>query len=202
MRSRLALAYALPAQTIELREVILKDKPDALLQVSSKATVPVLVVDKELIIDESLDIMIWALNQHDPDHWMDDQLQSDMYALIERNDGEFKWALDRYKYADRYDHPASFYREKGEVFLAVLNAKLSNHAYLYGEKPSIADAAIFPFVRQFAHCDRAWFEQCDYALLRSWLNRWLESDLFLSVMNKYPKWQPSAEGITLFPSTI
>lgn len=200
MRARLALALCVEAKALELREVVLKAKPAAMLAISPKGTVPVLQLSGGHVLEESLDIMHFALSQNP-------QLKADIYSshlcgemddLIEQNDGEFKWALDRYKYADRYEEPELFYREKGEVFLGQLESRLIQNRYLFGEQFSLADLAIFPFVRQFAHVNKAWFEQSDYVKLRDWLNAWLESPLFISVMKKYAPWQEGDE-LVAFP---
>lgn len=199
MRARLALAYALPAQSLELREVVLKDKPDELLVISPKATVPVLQLENQ-VVDESLDIMLWALEQKTDQVWLskDEGIRQEILSLIKENDGEFKWALDHYKYSDRYEESQSHYRELGEVFLKKLDQRLTNGPYLMGESMSLLDAAIFPFVRQFAHVDKKWFDQCSYAALRSWLNLHLDSELFQSIMTKYSKWQ-AENDVVLFP---
>jgi glutathione S-transferase len=131
--------------------------------------------------------MRWALAQHDPGNWLDASKESE--RLIQRNDGEFKYYLDRYKYADRYpEFPESYYRSQGEKFLADLESKLSQTRYLSGSHFSIVDATIFPFIRQFAAVDSQWFQSSEYRHLNKWLNGLLASDLFVSVMGKYPVW--------------
>ena len=206
MRARLACTVCLPKLSLELREVVLKNKPPELLAISPKATVPVLLLSGEQrtnnpVIDESRDIMLWAL-QHTSDNFQSQylpiHLQLDIDALIDENDGSFKWALDRYKYADRYEESEQHYREKGEIFLAKLEKLLEENKYLFTVEPSLADIAIFPFVRQFAHVDKQWFEQSPYPKLIEWLNEWLESELFLSIMDKNKPWQAGHE-ITYFP---
>lgn len=203
MRARLACALFLPAQCLELREVVLKNKPAELLAISAKATVPVLTVFEEApssenIIDESRDIMQWALaqstqafkNQYWPLH-----LQLEIDELIDENDGSFKWTLDRYKYSDRYEESEQYYRALGEIFLAKLEGLLTKNEYLLTAEISLADIAIFPFVRQFAHVDNAWFEQSPYPKLIRWLNTLLDSALFISIMEKYTPWQAEHEAI-------
>lgn len=158
-----------------------------MLAISPKGTVPVLQLPDCTVIDESLDIMRWALAQHDPEHWLD--TGEDSERLIQWNDGDFKYYLDRYKYADRYpEFPASYYRSQGEMFLATLESRLSQNPYLSGSHFSIADAAIFPFIRQFAAVDNQWFISTDYLYLKKWLNALLASDLFGIAMVKYPVW--------------
>lgn len=193
MRARLALYYA--NVQVELREVVLRDMPQSLLKVSPKATVPVMILPTDKVIDESWDIMLYALAQHDPDNWLGayDEYTMAALPLVQENDFVFKPNLDRYKYADRYpEHPAEYYRAQGEEFLLVLEHRLQAGPHLLGNEMSIADAAIFPFVRQFAFVDKAWFDQTPYTCLRDWLLKWLESDIFAAVMNKYPAWQPDA----------
>jgi len=191
IRARLAIAYCLSKHAFELREVVLKDKPASLIKISPKATVPVLLLEDGQVLEESLDIMLYALSTN-PDlekALLPESLKTDIFSLITMNDGDFKWALDRYKYADRYEHSQAYYREKGEVFLDKLNDRLRNYPYLMGENMTLADLAIFPFVRQFAHVDKNWFEASRYTQLIQWLNDWLVSDLFVSVMIKYPQWK-------------
>jgi glutathione S-transferase len=181
MRARLALRYSgVPVQIIE---VSLKAKPAEMLALSPKGTVPVLSVDGR-VIEESLEIMQWALAQHDPDDWL---LQGDpaVLALIAENDQGFKYHLDRYKYADRYpEYPMEHYRAEGEVFLQKLEGLLTERAYLLARYPSLADMALAPFVRQFAHVDREWFAGTPYQRLQAWLQRVLTSPLFIAVMTK------------------
>lgn len=195
IRARLALATT--AITVELREVVLRDKPQQLLDISAKGTVPVLLLGDGTVIDESLDIMRWALAENNADNWLADDLAEDIKQLIRYNDGEFKYYLDRYKYADRYpEHDALYYRGKAEVFLQQLEHKLTKHAYLCSERCCLADMAVFPFIRQFANVNSDWFQASDYTHLKLWLQQHIESALFISVMDKYPAWQ--AENETLF----
>ncbi len=188
MRARLAIANAV--LSIELREVVLRNKPQQLLDVSPKGTVPVLLLPDSEIIEESLDIMYWALSQNDGNSWLKNGSTEDIQQLIHWNDTEFKYYLDRYKYADRYPENAEqFYREKAEVFIAELENRLSQHSFLCNENCSLADIAIFPFIRQFSNVNHAWFLTSKYQKLNQWLVRHLESDLFSSIMVKYPAWQ-------------
>ncbi|MGZ4960555.1 MAG: glutathione S-transferase [Methylomonas sp.] len=189
MRARLAIASARLA--VELREVELRNKPEAMLSVSPKGTVPVLILGSGKLIEESLDIMHWALDQHDPDRWLEEGWQKQTEQLIQCNDGEFKYWLDRYKYPDRYpEYSASDYRQQGERFLASLEQALNQHPYLCGDRFSLADAAIVPFIRQFVAVDRAWFETAAYPTVKRWLNEFLASPRFTAVMTKYLPWQP------------
>jgi len=187
-------------QTVELREVVLKNKPAELLQVSSKATVPVLVLSNGQVLDESRDIMLWALQQHDPKNWLggNQALLEQTKTLIDINDFEFKPNLDGYKYADRYPESAAFYRQQGELYLQRLEQKLQDHRYLLGEQISLADMAIYPFIRQFAHVDIHWFNHSPYTKIQQWLNDFLAADWFASVMQKYPAWQ-AGDAQQMFP---
>lgn len=188
IRARLALNYA--QIQFELREVELKNKPPQMLALSPKATVPVLLTSKDEVIDESLDIMLWALAQYDPELWLDEKIQAKANLLILKNDGEFKYYLDRYKYADRFpEFSEEFYRQQAEVFLLELEQLLSNHSFLLKDSISLADMAIFPFIRQFANVESAWFAQADYPCLQRWLKQLLASELFITVMEKYPAWK-------------
>ena len=184
MRARMALSYADIA--VEIREISLKDKPAHMLQVSPKATVPVLVLPNGQVIDQSLEIMQWALQQRDADGWLSADPQYTA-LLIAENDGSFKQNLDRYKYAIRFpEHSAEDYRQLGELFLAKLEQRLQQRAFLLGDVISLADIAIFPFIRQFVAVDHDWFESTGYIKLKSWLQHLVESDLFTRVMVKYP----------------
>lgn len=200
MRARLAIAKA--GISTELREVVLKDKPAAMLEISPKGTVPVLFTPARQVIDESLDVMFWAMNQHDPDNWwqtLNERQKQQTLSLIEENDGAFKQALDRYKYADRYPERSQHdYRQDGEKFLQRLEQHLDDHGALVADHISLADIAIMPFIRQFAFVDKAWFDISPYPELRRWLEGFLDSALFQRAMLKYPQWQPGDQP-TLFP---
>jgi glutathione S-transferase len=192
IRSRMALKYA--GQATELREVSLKDKPLAMIRVSSKQTVPILIDLDGTVLDESMDIMFWALLQNDPDKWL--ALVDQSALLIEKNDFEFKPWLDKYKYSVGYpEHTQSYYRDKSGEFLDILNSRLSANTYLIDQHVRLADIAIFPFIRQFAFVDKAWFDDAPYPKLKNWLDYWLESPLFNSVMQKHPIWQEGNTGI-------
>ena len=185
MRARMALRYS--GVAVDIVEVSLRAKPAEMLALSSKGTVPVLNADGE-VIDESLSIMRWALAQNDPQDWLlkdDSAGQAQIDTLIEENDQVFKVHLNRYKYAERYpEQPMEVYRAEGEVFLRKLDGLLAGRDYLLAGHPSLADVALMPFVRQFAHVDREWFAQTSYARLQMWLQRFLESALFTGVMQK------------------
>ncbi|MGE8068442.1 glutathione S-transferase [Pseudomonas sp. NPDC089569] len=185
MRARMALRYAKIA--VDIVEVSLKAKPARMLELSPKGTVPVLDAGGR-VIDESLEIMRWALAQDDPQDWslkQDPQGQLAIDELIAQNDQVFKVHLNRYKYAERYpEQPMAVYRAEGEVFLRRLDELLEGRDYLLADHPSLADVALLPFVRQFAHVDREWFAQTSHVRLQAWLQRFLESDLFTSIMKK------------------
>ena len=187
MRARMALRYS--GIEVEMREIALKAKPVQMLEASAKGTVPVLVLPDGSVIDESLDIMRWALTQHDPQDWLHDAAQS--LSLIAENDGTFKQALDRYKYAVRFpERPPEVYRAEGERFLTQLEARLQQHAYLLDGVVRMADIAIFPFVRQFAGVDADWWQTAPYPRVRAWLAECVGSPLFDSVMQKCEVWSP------------
>jgi glutathione S-transferase len=184
MRARMALSYA--GIPVETREISLKDKPAHMLQVSAKGTVPVLVLTNGQVVDQSLEIMQWALQQRDADGWLRADPQHAALLMAE-NDGSFKQNLDRYKYAVRFpEHAAEDYRQQGELFLDKLEQQLQQTSFLLSNKISLADIAIFPFIRQFSAVDADWFESSDYIKLKSWLQCMVESDLFQGVMVKYP----------------
>lgn len=182
----MALGYS--GVPVDIHEVSLKAKPEEMLRLSPKGTVPVLVLQDGTVIDESLDVLHWALAQNDPDDWlMQDRLEEKQLAeaLIAENDASFKQALDRYKYAIRYpEQPPEAYRVQGEVFLTRLEGLLKDKAYLCRDTCSYADIAIFPFIRQFASSDEVWFGQSPYPHLRHWLHGLMTSPLFIQVMEK------------------
>ena len=181
MRARMALKLA--GIDVEIREISLRDKPAHMLQVSPKATVPVLVLQDGIVIEQSLDIMHWALQQHA----LSANTPAVADALILENDTAFKQALDAYKYPERYPSKTQIeHRAEGEVFLQKLENLLFENVYLFSATPSLADIATFPFIRQFAAVDTAWFETASYPKLQAWLNRLVESELFISVMEKQP----------------
>ncbi|WP_286829027.1 MULTISPECIES: glutathione S-transferase [Kordiimonas] len=191
MRARLAIAKA--GVGVKLREVVLRDKPAHMLEISPKGTVPVLMLADGTVIDESLDVMRWALEQHDPDGWLTPEAGTlaDMLALIAGCDGDFKHHLDRYKYATRYEDVDPLeHRQAAEVFLAKLEARLQDTGWLFGGRACLADYAVLPFMRQFASVDRVWFDSAPYPALRAWLKAFMDGDFFKSVMKKYPQWQP------------
>ncbi|ABM02882.1 Glutathione S-transferase, N-terminal domain protein [Psychromonas ingrahamii 37] len=196
IRARLALAVS--SQSVFLREIILKNKPAEMLALSSKGTVPVLQLSDGTVVDESLDIMVWALARRDPNNWLQGSF-TEMLSLIDENDFEFKGWLDKYKYADRFpEHSTLYYREHAEDFLMQLENRLSYTPYLFGQKISLADMAILPFIRQFSGVDKDWFEQSAYPFLKVWLANFINSQLFTSVMKKYPIWLES-EQQSIFP---
>ncbi len=181
---RARLAIAISGVDVEIREVDLKAKPAEMLALSPKGTVPVLVLPGGRVLDESLDIMLWALRQCDP-LGMLDGFSEDVKALIQRNDGEFKSTLDRYKYPERYPEFSTLeYRAQGATILNDLNARLHENNCFFGHNAGIADLALMPFIRQFAQVDRAWFDASPYVSLRGWLDRWTMSDVFIKAMRK------------------
>ena len=192
MRARLGILFA--QQQVELREVVLKNKPPQMLAISPKGTVPVLQLMDGSVIEESREIMVWALEQNDPQNLLDEALRTQADELIDQNDNEFKYWLDRYKYADRHPQMSQAdYRQKGEVFLQKLEDLLSQHRYLLGNKISVADIGVMPFVRQFAHVDREVFYNLPYPNLQRWLQNWLEHPLFVKAMTKFKPWEEGDE---------
>lgn len=201
IRARLALFYA--GVDCELREIVLKTKPQQMLDVSTKGTVPVLVLDDQ-VIDESIDIMQWALEQSDPNNWGAENLQ---HSLVKRNDKDFKYYLDRYKYYDRYpEHSQSDYLEKACEFIQELESVLcqkSNQAnFLNGRYLSALDIALYPFIRQFAFVDKTRFDQLPFPKAQKWLAHFLHSDLFANVMLKYKQWQPNQPVVNFSSNEI
>ena len=187
MRARMGLAIS--GAQYEHREVVLRDKPPAMLEVSPKGTVPVLVKDDGEVLEESLDIMRWALGRHDPEGWLERQDE----GLLAANDGPFKHHLDRYKYSTRYDDvDPEDHGAKAVEHLRVLDQRLAQSPYLCGTRRGFADIAIFPFVRQFANADREWFAAQGLKHASAWLDSLVQSDLFTGIMAKHDQWK--AEG--------
>lgn len=192
MRARLGLLFA--EQQVELREVVLKNKPPQMLDISPKGTVPVLQLADGTVIEQSREIMLWVLEQNDPQNLLDKTVFNEANALIDQNDNEFKYWLDRYKYADRHlEMTQEEYRQQGEVFLQRLDALLSKNSYLLGANIGVADIGIMPFVRQFARVDREVFYDLPYPNLQRWLKGWLQHPFFLQAMTKFKPWKEGDE---------
>jgi glutathione S-transferase len=194
MRARLAIAIS--AITVELREVLLRDKPAALLCASPKGTVPLLTLD-DVVIDQSLDIMRWALRRRDPEGWLTDEDGCEKSAeMITKCDENFKFHLDRYKYSTRFpmDDPL-VHRQLASRFLMEFNDRLGDAPFLGGERRILADVAIAPFVRQFAQTDPEWFAAQPWQRLSSWLSHFDEWSLFHAVMKKYAPWHPGDAAV-------
>lgn len=193
MRARMALWVS--GEKLVLREVKLGDKPAALRDASPKATVPVLVLPEGRVIDESLDIMLWALQRNDPELWLAAD-KGQVMGLIARADGEFKKALDRFKYPERFEIEAGYNpKAVGLSFLKDLEERLRIEAYLFRGSPSLADIAIFPFVRQFANVDKIFFDELDLPKLKLWLDSLMASERFERVMTKFEPWKPDQDAL-------
>jgi glutathione S-transferase len=199
MRARLALAAS--GTVCELREVVLARKPAALLQTSPKGTVPVLVLPDGTVLEQSLDIMLWALRRNDPEHWLPATTpeQDAALQLIAACDDDFKSHLDRYKYPNRYALPNGLaHRALGAEFLQALDGRLGVHRFLVGEHFGLVDAAIAPFVRQFAHTDPAWFASQPWSALQLWLTSFEASGDYARVMHKFDAWT-EGQALQTFP---
>lgn len=182
IRARMALTYA--NIHCELREIWLRDKPGHMLEVSPKGTVPVLITTDGQVIDESLNVMLWALQQHDPHNWLDDLTPG--MDWINRNDQQFKPLLDAYKYVDRYPEKSpEQHREFTLGYLNDLDNQLTTSKWLVSHQVTLADIALMPFIRQYALVDKRWFDQQPWPHLHKWLNRLLNSDLFTISMTKF-----------------
>ena len=188
MRARMAIHIS--GQRCELREVLLRDKPPSMLEYSAKGTVPVLILQDGKVIDESLDVIDWALNLNDPDDWQRSKDKEKTKELIKINDGEFKYHLDRYKYSKRYDNEdPEFHRKKCLKFIESINNELNNSKYIFDDNISYADIVVLPFIRQFRIADIEWFDSLPYDNLKKWLSSFLDSSLLNSIMKKYDLWQ-------------
>lgn len=197
IRARMAIAVS--EQQAEHREVDLKRKPQELIQISPKATVPVLQLPGGQVLEESLDIMHWALAINDPNRWLASSDNPLSAELIQRNDNDFKQHLDHYKYADRFPaYSLADYRERACIFPTELDALLRDNAYVVSDQPSLADIAIFPFIRQFAFVDKNWFDNMPWNHLQHWLDYFLGSELFQTVMQKHQPWK-AGDKASFFP---
>jgi glutathione S-transferase len=201
MRARMALL--LNKQPFIVREVDLKNKPEELLEISPKGTVPVMVLPDGSVLEESMHIMHWAFDQEEeinPRRFRENEILV-IEQLISENDGPFKHILDRYKYPENYsDEPVRDWRQESDKFLGKLEMFLKHNTYLFGDKPAIEDLAIMPFVRQFRMVDTEWFDkESSYNNTKVWLNNWLEDDVFTRVMDKYTPWQKNDEKMVFKP---
>ena len=178
---------------VELREILLKDRPNELLNISPKGTVPVLQLPNKNVLDESLDIINWVLNNNDS-NWKETNYE-EQQKMIKNNDEEFKHYLDRYKYNDRYPEKSKeFYQKKCEEYLKNYEEKLTENMFLVSDKMQIVDIAIFPFLRQYAFVNKLQFSK-SFVKLNNYLERILNTNLFKSVMQKYPVWSLESEKI-------
>jgi glutathione S-transferase len=197
MRARIAIFKA--QQIVMLRDIVLSNKPKEMLAASPKATVPVLVLANGSVVEESLAIMLWALNETDPDDLLQSQNEcglSDMLDLIKSFDNDFKACLEQYKCAKRYrESNISECRELCEPFIQTLENRLNRHDFLISNTESLADIALLPFIRQFARVERQWYLQSPYPKVRQWLNHYLQSPMFTKVMAKYPLWLDDHEVV-------
>ena len=194
MRARLAIKAS--GQQVELREILLRDKPAPFIAASAKATVPVLVLSDGQVIEESREVMGWALSKSDPEGWLDEAEPESLDLYLDRLDGPFKTDLDRYKYAARYaktnsdkEEIALAHRHSGATFIAELDEILRQQPALSGAKLGLRDYATLPFIRQFRIADPDWFDAQDWPALQAWLQAFLSSSRFEAVMEKYTPWQ-------------
>lgn len=198
IRAHMALKYS--GQNVILRSVLLSKLPIEVLAVSPQATVPVFVIDETTSMDESWDIMKWALQQNDPDNWLGESNKYQLAAekLIWVNDNSFKQDLDQYKYAERFpEHTPEYYRARCENFLEQLNTMLEENKFLLAECITIADVAVFPFIRQLSMVDKQWFDESPYRALQTWLRLLLETVWFRQAFIKHDLWQVGDEDIYL-----
>jgi glutathione S-transferase len=197
MRARLALL--LSEQAIIIRAITLKDKPQQMLEASPKGTVPVLILADGSVLQESIDIMLWALKQNDPHHLLQDEEQyQQIIELIERGDNEFKHPLEQYRAAKRYHKDTEqYWRQQCEVFITELEQRLEETGHFVGHRLSLADYAFIPFMRQFGRVDRKWFAQAPYPKVKAWLTMQLQSQLYAKMMTKHELWQSHAQNTFL-----
>ena len=197
MRARFGIFKS--KQQVILRDIVLSNKPDEMIAASPKGEVPTLVVSSSLVIDQSLEVMLWALNKSDPNdllHSNNEEALPLMLKFIAAFDIGFKAAFDKYSAAKRYhDDNVEQYRQNCEVYINDLEQRLNKHAFLMSENESLADIALISFIRKFAKVERKWYLQSPYPKVRAWLNSYLQSALFSKVMKEYPLWLESKELI-------
>lgn len=197
MRARIAIFKS--KQTVILRDLVLSDKPKELIAASPKATVPVLVLTNGTVLEESLDVMLWVLNETDPDDLLQSKNEcslSEMLTLISTFDHDFKTCLEQYKCAKRYrESNIAECREVCEQYLKILEHRLISNKFLMSNTESLVDIALVPFIRQFARVERQWYLQSPYPNVRQWLNNYLQSAMFTKVMAKYPLWLDNHEEV-------
>jgi glutathione S-transferase len=200
MRARLAILLA--DQKVLLRDIVIKNIPAEMLAASPKATVPLLILDDGLVIDESLQIMLWALTINDPNNLLctkQENALATMLHIINRNDDEFVYSLEKYKLTARHhDISEICHRQQCELFIETLEHALSKHEYIMSNMPCLVDYAILPFIRQFARVDRKWYLQAPYPNLRRWLEKHFQNPLFSKTMKKYPQWVENRNDL-IFP---
>jgi glutathione S-transferase len=196
MRARLAIKAS--GVIVEIREVKLKNKPEELLNISPKATVPVLYISSKKIIEESLDIMKWALEINDPLKLLKQEKLNriEVHNTLNKLENDFKQNLDRYKYSSRFDQPnPELYRDKNLKILNEFNNLLQHNKGIYSSHLSLLDYAIFPFIRQFRNVNSVWFDSLELKFLKSWLYELIDSDEFSSIMKKNLIWEPNQKPI-------
>jgi len=201
MRARIGVLLA--NQSVVLRDIVMTNIPTEMLTASPKGTVPVLVLSDSSVIEESLNIMLWALKQNDPDNLLyrhERDALDNMLTLIQRCDNEFVDALKKYKAASRYhDSNILSYRQQCEIFINDLEESLKKHHFIMGDSASLVDYAILPFIRQFSNVDKKWYKQAPYPKLQQWLENHYQNPIFAKAMTKYPQWLDSNE-IVIFGS--
>lgn len=197
MRARLGVLHA--RQVVELRDIDMNNKPQEMLSISPKGTVPVLHRKNEMVIEESIDVMIWALSLSDPNNLLyshDKKQLPKMLSLIRSSDTDFVGALQKYRAASRYhDDNEIEYRDMCCDWLMVIEQSLSTHDYIMGETPSLVDYAILPFIRQFSRVDKKWYAQSPLPNLRAWLVNHYNNPLFSKAMAAHPKWEKDNDSI-------
>ncbi len=196
MRARFVLRYTF--KSIELREIKLQNKPTDFLNISQKGTVPVLIISKKEVLDESLNIMMWCLEGSRNPNVIDlkNNLPNDFLDQINYIDHEFKTNLDKYKYPNKFEISNKFiFRDKNVNFLKYLDDKLKNTMFLNSNKIGLLDYAIFPFIRQFRNVDIDWFENLKLSFLNNWYLSIVESEEFFDIMKKYKVWDAKDKPI-------
>ena len=203
MRARLAIKAS--GLIVEIREVELKNKPKEFLNISPKATVPIVCISSKQIIEESLDIMEWALKINDPLKLLKNEKLNriEIHIILNKLENEFKQNLDRYKYSSRFDLPnPKLYRDKNLQTLNEFNNLLQNNKGICSSHLSLLDYAVFPFIRQFRNVNSVWFDSLELKFLQTWLYELIDSDEFSSIMKKYEIWKPNLKPIYTNFSTL
>ncbi len=197
MRARMALILA--SKKCELREILLKNKPEEMLEISTKGTVPVLQF-QDRVLDESLDIISWAMESNNSNlHIYSEAEEIFSLELLRLFDTKFKYHLDRYKYSSRYDAEPQEHQQECRVILEALEVEIDPNPWIFGSTVSLLDISILPFIRQCKIANPDWFHTQKFNKVITLLNYFEKDDLFMQAMQKYDLWDPVKNNGNIFP---